>query len=117
MKMPEAIENTRRIVDLASEKQASDILLLDVREWTTFADFLVIMSAQSWRQMETLVEEIAQEAKRNGIRFLRKEGTPASGWILLDCGDIIVHIFSPQERDYYNLENVFVGARSVLRIQ
>ena len=115
--MLEEVERARRIVEVASEKQATDILLLDIREVSTFADFFVIMSADSQRQMEALVEEIAQEIKRQGVRLHHREGTSESGWLLLDCGDVIVHIFAPQERDYYRLEEVWSRARLLVRIQ
>ena len=107
----------RRIVDVASSKQASDILLLDVREVASFADYLVIMSADTLRQMGALTEEVVTSLKQEGVRPHHLEGTSDSGWLLLDYFDVIVHIFSPEQRAFYRLEQVWPRAKPVVRIQ
>ena len=106
----------RRIVDVASSKQASDILLLDVREVANFADYLVIMNADNRRQMGALTEEVVASLKQEGVRLHHLEGTGDSGWMLLDYFDVIVHIFSPEQRAYYGLEQVWRGGKPVVRI-
>lgn len=110
-------EVARQIVDTASDKQASDILLLDVHGVASFADFLVIMSAGSPRQMVTLADELAAALKQSGVRPHHLEGTTDSGWMLLDYFDVVVHIFSPEQRAFYGLEQVWRRGRPVVRIQ
>ena len=111
------VEVARRIVDTASDKQASDILLLDVHEVASFADYLVIMSASSARQMVMLTEELVMALKQSGVRPHHLEGTTDSGWMLLDYFDVMVHIFSPEQRSFYGLEKVWRRGRPVVKIQ
>jgi len=113
----ETIDYARKAVDVASEKQATDILLLDIRKVTTFADFFVILSAESRRQMDALSEDMEGEMKRSGASLHHREGTPDSGWLLLDFGDVIVHLFAPEEREFYQLEELWSKGQQVVRIQ
>ena len=112
---PSAI--ARRILDVVSSKLASDILLLDIREVASFADYVVIMSADTFRLMDTLAEEIILSMKQESVGLHHLEGTADSGWLLLDYSDVIVHIFSPEQRAFYRLEQVWRRARQVVRIQ
>lgn len=103
-------------VAVASEKLAEDIVMLDLRSLAPFADYFVIMSASSARQIEALEEDISQAMKDAGVSRFHREGTPASGWILLDFSDVIVHIFGPEEREFYQLERLWGQAAQVVRI-
>jgi ribosome-associated protein len=105
------------VVDIASDKQASDILLLDVHRLTTIADYFVICTATSERQIKAVTEAILEELDKQDTRPLHTEGIGESGWVLLDYGSVIVHIFSPDERAYYSLEKLWVAAPIVVRIQ
>ncbi len=113
----EPAEQARRITEIASERQASDILLLDVRKVCGFADYFVIMSSLTSRHTEALRQEIETGLKEDGVHMLHREGTSASGWVLLDYGDVVVHIFSPAERDYYRLDELWERASTIVRIQ
>jgi ribosome-associated protein len=113
----EALEIARRVVDAASEKQANNIILLDVREVCTFTDYFVICNGDSERQLRTIMEEVQEWLKREKVTPHHQEGTLDSGWLLLDYGDVIVHIFSAAERDRYCLEDLWRDARTVLRVQ
>ena len=113
----EGLEIARRVVDAASDKQASNIVLLDVRELSTFTDFFVICSGDSERQLRTILEEIAERLRRDNVKPHHEEGTLDSGWLLLDYGDVVVHIFSAEERERYRLEDLWHDARTVLRVQ
>lgn len=104
-------------VDVSLEKQASDIVLLDIRKSCDFADYFVVMSAQSARQTSALVRELDDALKTKGVRRYRLEGDTHSGWVVADYGDVVVHIFGPEERDTYQLENVWEDAVQVVRIQ
>lgn len=103
-------------VAIASEKLAEDIVMLDLRGLAPFADYFVIMSAGSSRQIESLEDDITQAMKNAGVSRFHREGTPASGWILLDFSDVIVHIFGPEEREFYELERLWGQAAQVVRI-
>ena len=111
------IDIARRAVDIASDKQASNIVLLDVRDVCTFCDYFVICSGDSERQIRTIYDDIEQELKKAGQRPHHNEGTIDSGWLLLDYGDVIVHIFSAQEREFYRLDEFWQDARPIVRIQ
>jgi len=113
---PESKEIARLAAEVASEKQASDILVLDIRRVTLLADYFVICSAQTERQLQTVVEEVEEQLGRAGVELLGREGTADSGWAVLDFGDVIVHVFRPQERAYYRLEEVWSGGTPVVRI-
>ena len=112
----EPLEVAQFIVDVASDKLAEDIVLLDLRELAPFADYFVIMSAESSRQIEALEEDLTQALKESGISRHHREGTPASGWVLLDFSDVIVHLFSPEEREFYDLERLWRRAPQVVRV-
>lgn len=109
-------ELAHRIVDLASDKKASDIVLLRTAELTTMADFFVICSGRSDRQVHALAGAIVDELRDEGIRPLGMEGTAGARWILLDYGAVIVHVFAPEEREFYGLERLWSKAAQVVRI-
>jgi ribosome-associated protein len=111
------LDMARRIVALAEDKKAADILLLDLDGLTTLADAFVICSGGSERQLESIADGIVRGMRAEGIRPIGTEGLPASHWILVDFGDVIVHIFTPPERDYYGLEKHWSEAKPVLRVQ
>ena len=115
--MLEALEIARKAVEVASEKQATDILLLDIRDVCSFADYFVICSGESSRQLRAIYEEIEHALKKEGVLPPHIEGDVDSGWLLIDFGDVIVHIFSPFEREFYQLDKLWSQARPVLRIQ
>jgi ribosome-associated protein len=93
------------------------VVLLDVREVCTFADYFVLATADSQRQISAVAEEIEKVLKSEGERPIHREGSADSGWVLLDYGDVIVHTFAPFEREFYNLEEMWSAARTVVRIQ
>ncbi len=92
-------------------------MLLDTKAVCSFADYFVICSGESEKQIQAIFDEIEQTLKKEGVLPLHREGTVNSGWLVLDYGDIVVHVFSPQEREYYQLEQLWSGANLVLRIQ
>jgi len=114
----EALGLARRIVDLASDKLASDIVLLDIRGVSLIADYFVICTAGSDRQTSAILRDLSDKLiEEFGRKPLHTEGKGDSGWVLLDYGDVIVHIFSPQQRSFYNLEQLWATATPVVRLQ
>ncbi len=103
--------------DTASAKQARDIVLLDTRDICGFADYFVICSGESDKQIKTIYDEIQHVLKKEGVLPHHREGSLDSGWLLLDFGDVIIHIFAPVERDFYRLEELWGKGVPVVRIQ
>ena len=101
---------------MASDKLAADIVMLDLRRVAPFADYFVIMSAESSRQIEALEEDITQVLKESQVRPYHREGTPASGWVLLDFSDVVIHILAPEQREFYQLERLWFQAPQVVRV-
>ena len=106
----------RRAVDVAANRQAADVVLLDVRGITAFTDYMVIMSADNRRQLAALVTELEHVVQAGGLRLHHIEGTAESGWVLLDFSDVVVHVFSEEQRAYYRLEQVWREAKTLVRI-
>lgn len=107
----------RKIVEVASDKLAEDIVLLDVRELCSFADYFVICSGESQRQTSAIADEIDKALHKKGPKLLHKEGNVESGWLLMDYGDIIVHIFGAEERKFYKLDKLWEKAKPLVRIE
>jgi len=112
-----SLEIARRIVELAEDKKAADIVLLDLTGLTTLADYFVICSGGSERQLDAIADGIVEGLRAEKVRPIGREGTPASHWVLVDFGSVIVHVFTPPERDYYQLERHWAEAKTVLRVQ
>lgn len=112
----DSAEVAQLAVEVASEKLAEDIVMLDLRQVVPFADYFVIMSADSSRQIEALEEDLTNALKESGINRFHREGAAESGWVLLDFSDVIVHIFGPEEREYFQLERLWSRAPQVVRV-
>jgi ribosome-associated protein len=112
-----ALEVARLIVDAAEDKKAAEIVLLDVSELTSMADYFVICTGGSERQLGAIGDGIAEKLRAEGVRPIGREGGSNSHWTLLDFGAVIVHIFAQQERDYYQLERHWAKAKTVVRVQ
>jgi ribosome-associated protein len=107
----------REMVDVAVDKKAGDVTLIDIRQVTTLADFFVLATGTSERQLNAISSGIQDRMDERQVALFRVEGVPADGWILLDYGQIIVHIFAPEQRAYYDLERRWKDAPTVVRIQ
>jgi len=107
------VELARRTVDELSEKQAEGIVLLDISEVSSIADYFVIGSTMSKRQFDAVEDALRKTAQQRP----RIEGTPASGWMLFDFGDVVVHIFGREERAFYVLEGLWGHGKQLLRIE
>jgi ribosome-associated protein len=112
-----ALDLARRIVELAEDKKAADIVLLDLTGLTTVADYFVIASGGSERQLDAIADGIISGMRDEKIHAYGREGTAASHWVLVDFGSVIAHIFTPPERDYYQLERHWSEAKTILRLQ
>jgi len=111
------LDLARKIVELAEDKKAADIVLLDLQGLTTMTDAFVIASGGSERQLDAIAGGIIDGMRDVGVKPMGREGTPDSHWILIDFGAVIVHVFTPPERDFYQLEKHWAEAKTVLRVQ
>lgn len=111
-------ELAHKIVDLAEDKQAVDIILLDLRRVSVLADYFVICTSESTRQTQAIISAVEQDLKAEGVLpFHPVEGSPDAGWMLLDYADVVVHVFNAPTRSFYNLEQLWKDAQVVLKIQ
>lgn len=105
-------------MDTAADKKAEDVLLLDVSKQSVVTDYFVICSGTSERQLQAISEGILEQARKQLRAKPRDvEGVGSTGWVLLDFGDVIVHIFSPEKREFYSLEELWRDAKVIVRLQ
>jgi ribosome-associated protein len=107
----------RKIAAIASESLVTDILVLDIQQLSTISEYFVIGSAGNPRHLRAVTERIVRDLKDAGVQPLRVEGQPETGWIVLDYGSIIVHMFTDEQRAFYRLEELWSGAQRLLMIQ
>ena len=107
----------QRLVDILSDRQAEDITQIDISKVSTFADYFVIATAGNVRQMNALIDTLDREMKQAGVEMGSQEGDPESGWILLDFEDVIVHLFSQEQREFYDLEGLWSRSAPLVRFQ
>ena len=113
----QALTLARRIVDLAADKKASDIVLLQIGGLTTLADYFVICSGSSERQLGAIVDGIASGLRDEGLKPIGREGSSNAHWLLIDYGSVIVHVMAQPEREFYQLERLWADAPLLLRLQ
>lgn len=106
-------EKLELLVKAADSKRAENTMVLNVHEITTLADYFMITSADSNRQVSAIADEILDKAKQNNIEIRRIEGQRAADWILIDLGNIVINIFQTDQRKYYNLEKLWSQAEVV----
>ena len=103
-------EQLNEVVDAALEKNADNLVVLDLRQCEAFTDFFVICSGRSPRQVTAIVESIETRLKKTSDRPIHVEGYRLADWILIDHFDFIVHVFTPETRDFYSLEKLWGNA-------
>lgn len=113
----EPLELAEKIADLLSDRQAEDIVLMDIGKVSTFTDYFLIATANNPRQMNALIDSLDRDLRADGVKPRRTEGAADSGWVLIDFNDVIVHLFAPEERDYYNLEELWGKSVSIVHMQ
>ena len=105
----ESIALAKKIMTILEEKKATDILALDISEISTLADYFILASAENVRQLDAL-----EDAVEESIRLeVNKEGESSSGWILMDYRDIVVHLFTKEQREFYDLEKIWSDAKRI----
>jgi len=97
----------------ASEKKAIDPVVLDLRDVASFTDYFVIVSGANERQVQAISDEVYEQLKKTGSPAVRVEGYKTAEWILLDCGDFVVHVFEQKARKFYDLERLWRESKRV----
>ncbi len=95
------------ILDQLDEDQAQDIVSIPLAGKSSMADHMVIASGRSTRQVAAMAQKLAERLKREGHGNSRIEGLPAADWVLIDAGDVVIHLFRPEVRSFYNLERMW----------
>jgi ribosome-associated protein len=108
-----AEHKVRRAARAALDKRATDLVVLDVQGISSVTDYFLVCSGKSTTHMETITDAIRAELKSDGVRPLHAEGVAESGWILLDYGDVLMHVFLEETRMYYALERLWGDAPAV----
>lgn len=110
----------RKLVDVIEDKKGENIVLMEISGVSVLADYFVIATGSSDRQLKALADAVAEAGEKIAKRrvLLRNvDGQAESGWILIDLGDVIVHLFSPPQRKHYNLDGLWSEAKVLLRVQ
>ena len=107
----------RLIVDALEDKKGEDILLIDIREVCDFADYFVLCTGTSDRMLKALADGASEKVHEKYDQWGRSEGTSQDGWLLVDFGDVVLHLFSPDRRQFYRLEELWSKGKVLLRLQ
>jgi ribosome-associated protein len=104
----------RLVLNRLDDMKAEDILTIDLRDKSSIGDYMVVSSGRSQRHVGSVADRIVEDLHKSGVST-RVEGTPHCDWVLIDAGDVVVHVFRPEVRDFYNLEKMWTTGRSVRR--
>jgi ribosome-associated protein len=113
----EGRERALLLADIISDTPANNTVVLDIHELSPFADYFVITAGANERQLRAITRIVAERMAEAGVRPQRTEGTAVGGWIVLDFADVLVHIFSDDQREFYRLEDLWAEAPTLLAIQ
>ena len=110
-------ENAKKVANILAEKKAQDILIIHVSDKTIISDYFVIASGTSTTHTSTLAEEVELQMAKENIRPLRHEGIREGRWAVIDYGDVLVHIFHNDERDFYQLERLWTDGDNYIKYE
>ena len=112
-----SLELARHIVDVIADQKGEDVVLIDIQGVSLLADSFVTGGVNSTRQAKALIDQIKQDTKQEfDIRPFHIEGDAHSGWVLMDYGSVVIHLFTPQMRAYYDLEGLWREGRVIVRM-
>ena len=111
--MEQAMNMARIAYEALADKKGEDIKVLDISEISPIADYFVISNGTSSSQVDALVDNVEEKMHKAGYSLKQQEGTNSGTWVLMDYGDIIIHIFSKNDREFYNLERIWADCKEV----
>ena len=111
------VEITRTIIDALEDKKGEKIVLMDIHEIANFTDYFIICSGTSDRMLDSLAEGVIRKVRDVYQLHGRSEGAASGGWIVVDFGDVVVQLFSPDQRDYYQLEQLWSKGKVLVSLQ
>jgi ribosome-associated protein len=103
-------EATRIVLTSLEDDKAEDILAIDIRGKSSFADMLIVASGRSARHVGALADHVMRKLKESGVKDVNVEGMPNCDWVLVDAGDVVVHLFRPEVRSFYNIEKIWAAS-------
>ena len=112
---PDAEETLRLVLARLSDAKAEDTITIDLRGKTSIGDYMVVTCGRSHRHVGAVADHVLRDLEKAGVSRLRVEGMPHCDWVLIDAGDVIVHVFRPEVRAFYNLEKMWAPGRSAAR--
>jgi ribosome-associated protein len=113
----DTIDIAHTIVNALEDKKGEDIVLLDIHEVSDFTDYFVICSGTSDRMLQALADAAVEQVRAQHEFKGRTEGEPREGWVLVDFGNVVLHLFSPDRRAYYDLEDLWAEGKVLLHVQ
>jgi ribosome-associated protein len=105
------------IINALEDKKGEDILLLDIKDVANFTDYFIICNGTSDRMLDALAKGVLEATKKDYKKKSRVDGKSQEGWLVMDYGDVVVHLFSPEVRAYYDLEELWSDGKVLLRVQ
>jgi ribosome-associated protein len=112
---PDAEETLRLVLARLDDMKAEDTLTIDLRGKTSIGDYMVVASGRSQRHVGAVADHVVEDLGEAGVPGVRVEGMPHCDWVLIDAGDVIVHVFRPEVRAFYNLEKMWAAGRAAKR--
>lgn len=107
----------RDIVNALEDKKGEDIVLMDIKEIASFTDYFVICTGTSDRMLDALASSAIDEVRRKYKKKAKKQGLSRDGWVVVDFGDVVLHLLSPDQRDYYQIEELWEDGKVLLRLK
>jgi len=111
------LDFAHRALDAVQDKKAVQIALLDVRSVSMFTDYFLLCNGESERQIKAIVDGVDETLSQLGLKRLGLEGTAESGWVLLDYSDLMIHVFTPERRNFYRLDELWKDGQTIVKIQ
>jgi ribosome-associated protein len=112
--VPPATHSTLALLEkILDDNQAENCITIDLAGKTTLADFMIVASGRNARHVNAMADYALEALKNSGIKEVQMEGAPACDWVLIDAHDVIVHLFRPEVREFYNLEKMWQAARQI----
>lgn len=108
----DASETLKTVLDRLEEMKAEDLVTIDLTGKTSIADLMVVASGRSNRHVGSIADDVVEHLKKSGLKNIRVQGQPHCDWVLIDAGDVIVHVFRPEVRDFYAIEKMWAGTTS-----